>query len=259
MYTLVVNENNEIITTIKERIMHRSKLVDNLHFLVDPMYKGHDMSTFTVVMEYVRPVSRELRTETLVLSSELYKGQLEYTIPVDTWLTKEAGKVELHLTFAKVEMDEEGNVTQRVRKAGPASITIVPLAAWSNVVADDALTAIDQRLIMAELLINAANDMNQSLSETKADSIRYDAEQETLQLTSGGVGVGDKVSVRDMLEDGIPVVDLGATPGNGNDNGSDNDQNTDCGCDHNCQHGDDVVEFYNTAGDVATKGDVVEF
>ena len=257
MYTLVVNENNEIVTTIKERIMQRSKLVDNLHFLVDPLYKEHDMSTFTAVMEYLTPVSREHRTETLIPSSELYKGQIEYKVPVDTWLTKEAGKIEINLTFAKVEMDTDGNIAQRVRKAGPASITIVPLAAWTNVVADDALTAIDQRLIMAEAMISAANELNQHLYENKADSLKYDNKEETLQLTSGGIGIGDKVSVRDMLEDGIPVVDLGSTPGN--DSGNGNDQNTGCGCDHDCQHGDDVVEFYNTSEDVDTNGDVVEF
>ena len=75
MYTLLINENNEIVTTVKERIMQRSKLVDDLHFLMNPMYKGIDMSDFTVTMEYILPVSREYTTETLVKSAELYKEQ----------------------------------------------------------------------------------------------------------------------------------------------------------------------------------------
>ena len=62
MYTLLVNEKNEIVTTVKERIMQRSKLVDDLHFLVEPIYKGIDMSDFTVMMEYILPVSREYNT-----------------------------------------------------------------------------------------------------------------------------------------------------------------------------------------------------
>ena len=225
MYTLVVNENNEIITTIKERIMQRSKLVDTLHILVDPMYKGHDMSTFTVKLDYLLPISREAVSEVLVLSEELYKDKLEYKLPIDTNLTKEAGKIELNLTFVKLEMDPEGNVIQRVRKAGPASITIVPLSAWTNVVPDSALNAIDQRLIMAEAMIGAANDFNQYL---------YDNKEETLQLHANGVGIGNKVSVRDMMEDGVPVVDLNS--GSGSDGGSDNNS-CDCGC------ADDVVEF----------------
>ena len=50
MYTILITDQNEMITTIKERIMQRSKLVDNLHFLVDPMYKGIDMADCTVLL-----------------------------------------------------------------------------------------------------------------------------------------------------------------------------------------------------------------
>ena len=193
MYTLLVNQNNEIITTVRERIMQRSKLVDNLHILVDPMYKEHDMSEFTVMMEYLLPVSKEYHSEILVKSDALYKENLEYKLPFDTCLTKEAGRIEVQLTFAKVEMDAEGNTTQHIRKAGPAAITIIPLTAWSNVIADDALAAIDQRLIMAEAMINAANEFNQHLYETKADNIMLDKENKYVQLTANGSPIGDRI------------------------------------------------------------------
>lgn len=159
MYTLLINENNEIVTTVKERIMQRSKLVDNLHFLMNPIYKDIDMSDFTVTMEYILPVSREYRTEALVKSDMLYKDQLEYKLPFDTCLTKEAGKIELQLTFTRVLLDADGNTRQQVRKAGPAVVTIVPVTAWSNIIPDSALSALDQRIIMIDAMINAANDL----------------------------------------------------------------------------------------------------
>jgi hypothetical protein len=160
MYTLLVNDNNEIITTVKERIMQRSKLVDNLHILANPIYKGHDMSDFTLMMEYVLPVSREYHSEILVKSDELYKDKLEYKLPFDTNLTKEAGKIEIQLTFVKVSLDADGKSKQQVRKTTPAVITITPISAWSDIVADSALTAIDQRLIQTEALIKAASELN---------------------------------------------------------------------------------------------------
>lgn len=202
MYTLLVNENNEIITTVRERIMQRSKLVDNLHILADKMYKGHDMSTFTVMLEYMLPVSREYKNETLVMSEELYKDKIEFKLPFDTCLTKEAGKIEIQLTFIKVEMDTDGNVIQRVRKAGPAAITIIPVTAWSNVIPDDALTAIDQRLIMAEAMINAANEFNQYMYETKADNIVYNKDANELWLTANGTQIGNKIKLNSVIGDG---------------------------------------------------------
>ena len=194
MYTILLNETNELTTSVRERIMQRSKLVDTLHFLVDPIYKGIDMTTFTATMEYIMPVSREYRTEALVKSDALYKNKLEYKLPFDTMLTKEAGKIEVQLTFTKVEMDANGMTRQYVRKTSPTTITIVPIAAWSDVIADSALTALDQRLIQVDAMINAANDMNASLSVTKADNIVVDETANTIQLTANGVPIGEAVA-----------------------------------------------------------------
>lgn len=195
MYTLLLNETNEFITTVKERIMQRSKLVDNLHFLVEPSYKGLDMSDFTVMLEYVLPISKEYKSEILVKSDELYKSYLEYKLPFDTCLTKEHGKIEVQLTFIKVDLDEEGNSVQRVRKTSKATITIVPIAAWSDVIADSALSALDQRLIQTEAMINQLNEISMYLDNTKADNIVYDTETQTLQLTSNGDLIGDSVNI----------------------------------------------------------------
>lgn len=194
MYTILLNETNELTTSVRERIMQRSKLVDSLHFLVDPMYKGIDMSDFTVLMEYLLPVSREYKTEILVKSDALYKEKLEYKLPFDTNLTREAGKVELQLTFIKVELDADGNSTQRVRKTSPTTITILPIAAWSDIIADSALTALDQRLIQVDAAIAAVNEMNDYLSATKADDIVYNEDTNTIQLTANGIPIGHAIN-----------------------------------------------------------------
>lgn len=202
MYTILLNETNELTTSVRERIMQRSKLVDSLHFLVDPVYKGIDMSDFTVLMEYLLPVSREYKTEILVKSDALYKDKLEYKLPVDTNLTREAGKVEVQLTFIKVDLTPEGKPVQQVRKTSPTTITIVPIAAWSDVIADSALTALDQRLIQVDAMLNAANEMNNYLSETKADNIILNADDNTIQLSANGVPIGEAIE-RDGDGDGV--------------------------------------------------------
>lgn len=254
MYTILLNDTNELITSIRERIMQRSKLVDSLHFLVDPIYKGIDMSDFTVMMEYIMPTSKEYKTEILVKSDELYKDKLEYTLPFDTCLTKEAGKIEIQLTFVKADLDAEGNSVQQVRKTSPTTITIVPIAAWSDIVPDSALTALDQRLLMVDAQIQGLDSYINTLESNKADNLVYDDKAETLQLTSSGIGIGDKISVRDMLYNGVPVVDLNTNSSNNNGN-----QDMDCNCDHNCNCGDNVVEFDNIPSDATVDDNIVEF
>lgn len=196
MYTILVGESNELVTSVKERIMQRSKLVDNLHFLVDPTYKGIDMSGFTAMLEYLTPVGREYRTEVLVKSQELYKDHIEYKLPFDTKLTREAGDIELQLTFVKVTLDADGKDTQMVRKTSPTTIKILPISAWSDIIADSSLNAIDQRLIQAEAMIQAVGEMTQYIDDNKADNISYNKEENYIQLTANGEPIGDKIILK---------------------------------------------------------------
>lgn len=205
MYTILLNDTNELITSIKERIMQRSKLVDSLHFLVDPIYKEYSMADFTVMMEYVLPVSREYHSEILVKSDALYKEKLEYKVPFDTNLTKEAGNVEVQLTFVKVSLDADGENIQQVRKTSPTIIKILPISAWSDIVADNALGAIDQRLIQAEAMIQAVGEMAQYIDENKADNITYNEEDNYIQLTANGNPIGDKIALKSI---GVNVVSI---------------------------------------------------
>lgn len=186
--------------------MQRSKLVDSLHFLVDPVYKEMSMSDFMVTMEYILPISREYKTEILVQSTELYKGKLEYKLPFDTCLTKEHGKIEVQLTFTKVELTPEGDNIQYVRKTSPTTITIVPIAAWSDVIADDALTALDQRIIQTQAMLEAVDEMNWNLDETKADNIIYDESGKYLQLTACGKPIGNKIKINATATSGISEI-----------------------------------------------------
>lgn len=196
MYTIVVQDTNELLITVKERIMQRSKLMDNLHFLVDPLYKNEiDMTEYTVVMEYILPVSKEYHTEILTLSEELYKDKLEYKLPFDTKLTKEAGNIELQLSFTKTDIDGDGLAYQYVRKTMPCTITIVPISAWSDMVIDGALTALDQRMLKVDAYIKALSETGDPLAATKADNIVLDTDTNEIYLTANGNLIGDKINL----------------------------------------------------------------
>lgn len=211
MYTILLNETNELTTTVRERIMQRSNCVDSLHFLVDPIYKGIDMTNFTVAMEYILPISKEYHSEILVKSEALYKEKLEYTLPLNTNLTKEHGDIEVQLTFTNVDLDASGKSIQYVRKTSPTVITILPITAWSEIIPDTALSALDQRLIKMDAQIKAIDAMNQVIINEKADDLSYNEDTNELQLMSGTNEIGKKVTIKigaDALKDGIPVIDF---------------------------------------------------
>lgn len=237
MYVILVNEDNTLYGSKKERIMQRSKLVDTLVFIADPIYKGIDITNATVLLEYVLPVSREYKSIILDLSEERYNGCLQYKLPFDTDLTSQAGSLELQLTFAYVEITPSGDNIQRVRKTSSTIIDIIPVSPWSDIIPDEALSNLDQRLIKIDAQMRGLNHYMSVIDSNKVDNLVYDEKSDTLQLSSKGVGVGNKVSVRNMIDDGIPVVNLDF-----NDGFDTEDDN--CGCnDCSCINDENVVEF----------------
>lgn len=217
MYTILVTNENEMVASVKERIIQRSKMVDKLHFLVEPEYKGIDMTPFTVTLEYVLPISKEYCSEVLVKSEELYKEYLEYVLPFDTRLTQEPGEIELQLTFTNVDMDTEGNTTQYVRKiAPPVTVTIIPISNWSDLIPDSALNVVDQKMLELDSKIKALEEMSGLVATSKADNIVLDPETHELYLVSNGTPIGNKITTDDLgdsivastLDEGLVTVIL---------------------------------------------------
>lgn len=211
MYVILVNNDNTLCTTQKERIMQRSKLVDTLWFITEHEYKGYDMTNCTVLLEYLLPVSKQYHSDILELSKELYNEHLKYTVPFDTRLTSEAGKIELQLTFILSDLDDQGKSVQRVRKTSTTTIDIIPISAWSDIIPDSALTALDQRIIKMDAQIKSLKEIGNTLNDTKADDISYNKESNELQLLASGREIGKKVVLNtscESVKDGIPAVDF---------------------------------------------------
>lgn len=259
-YTIIVCDDNSLYGSRKRKIMQREKLFNKLWILVPPYYNGYDMSQCTLTMRYLLPISKEFKTETLVLSDEKYEEYLKYILPIDTDLTKEFGDIELNLTFIMLDVDENGNVIQRVRKTGNHILTITPIPNWDSVIPDSALQSLDQRIIAQSAQIQMLADIAGVLNNNKVDNLVYNSNEDVLHLSANGKIVGDKINVRDMLDDGIPVVDLDSESGSDNNPDKDHNDGCNCGCENN------VVEFGYSSSDIETpetpkedEDNVVEF
>ena len=92
------------------------------------------------------------------------------------------------------------------------------------------------------------------LNEKQVDDLVYNEKDETLHLSAKGNVVGSKVSVKEMLSDGIPVIDLNNGSGSDGDTDTDHNDGCDCGCE------DNVVEFGDVVPTTPNEdNNVVEF
>lgn len=216
MYVILVNDDNTMSAPKKQRIMQRSKLVDDLWFLVNPIYNTTTMEDCIVSLEYLRPVSKKYKSEILSLCADRYEEYLVYKLPIDTELTEEAGSVEIQLTFLKADLDTKGNPIQKVRKVDGFTIDVLPISKWADIIPDSVLSPIDQRLIKLDAQIKAINDMNVMTYETKADDLSY--EDNKLQLVSNGKKIGKTIDIAacncdEELENGVPVINFSSPTG----------------------------------------------
>ena len=198
MYTILVNDDNSLTTSVKQRIMHRSTMINDLHFLVNPNYNGHDMSLFTCTLEYVLPISKKYTPEILVLSQELYKDKLEYKLPLDTKLTSEVGSISLKLTFTNLEMDETGKVIERVRKTDSITIEIIAVEQWSDYIPRANLDPIVEMLLIAQREREAIKDYAEQLHTNKLDDIVLDTETNEIYGVANGQRSGTGFSLIDL-------------------------------------------------------------
>ena len=213
MYTILVKSDDTLVATVMQNIMHRSSLVRQLRFLVDPVYgsQGLNMADYVCVLEYRTPISNKYTPVILTPSEELYKDKLEYVLNIDTKITSEVGDVQLKLMWTKPEMLANGSFADYVRKTTSTTITVLPVEQWSDYIASSDLDSIAQMILTTQAQSEQLKLYADYLNMTKADGIKYDEETNKVSLIANGTVIDTATLEEDCeCEDGIPVVDFGS-------------------------------------------------
>ena len=197
MYTLLVNDENQVITTQKETIMQRTNCADKIQILIKKQYKDVDMSNAIVYMEYKLPISNKLKL--LQLNKGTYKNDdyMQFIVPSDLQLTSEAGDIAVVFRIYSLQfIDEKGVWVNRNSQEG--YITITPLVPWSDIEIDEMFSGIDQRLIALEMLSQNIEAQTQMMYENMATDIVIDDEKLHIATMNGVTGEG--VALDDISE-----------------------------------------------------------
>lgn len=212
MYTILINSDNSLTQSIRERIMHRETNVHTFRFLVDRTWidKGvnTDMRNYTCILEYRTPISNKYTPIPLTPSVELYKEKLEYLLPIDTRLTAEVGNLEIKFIFAWLEMDTNGNFIEHSRKTDTTAIPIIKTDQWSDYIPTADMDNIVQMLLTNQAQSQQIGAYADIIYATKVDGIQYDPKTNKLGVTAHGTVV-DEVTLEDCkCDEGVPVIEF---------------------------------------------------
>lgn len=229
-YTILINEDHSFSHTKRVKIMYRSTGINTIRFLVNQMYGDLDMKKANVVLEIKTPISNKYKAVVLKASDELYKDRVEFLFPITIDYTKEIGNLEFTINFSYLDSDEEGKPVERVRTIGQTYVEIYNTTHWSDYIASDELDNIAQIMMTQQNLMEQQKDYLERIEELneifvleKADNIKYNKKDNSIQLESFGQVIGDKISlpececdgtggssgsVGDYNPDGLPTVDF---------------------------------------------------
>ena len=175
-------------------LIQREKLVDKIRFLVPAVYDvngvGMDLTQFTTTLEYVDQAN-VVQTEALTASEDLYKEKfIEYTLPVDTNVSRYAGDIELRLSLVHFDADTGYNY---VLHTGHTKITVSPLSDWYKFVSDESLDAIDQKMSELDSKLTALDEMAGTYAANQVDDLKLT--NSLLQVSSKGTPLGNGVTI----------------------------------------------------------------
>ena len=211
MNTFLLNADNQVIHTVKSPVMEKSNCIEEIQFVTSKEYNGYFMEEFDLILEYLTPISKTNRFETLTLVGEYKTDYLLYTLPSTTKITGERGEFEMNLSFVKTELDSKGNKINRVRNFSPISLNIVPISSWMTV-KDEGLTQLAELYLNNKSQIEALTNLASIIYDSKADDISFDVDGKKLQLKSNGIFIGEGVSLEELNQE---LVETGSnTTGN---------------------------------------------
>lgn len=170
MYTIIMNNDKQLITSVRKTLYQREKMVNKIQFLFPECYEDINLTDCTVVLKYI-DIGNVLHSEVLAKDSELYKGKFRCILPVDTKLNMFAGNIIIRVIFMKI--DTETGVKNEVLKTGECLISILPdnTIVYADEDITEKITIMESQI--AELSNNQVDDLilNDDLLKVSANGV----------------------------------------------------------------------------------------
>lgn len=193
MYTILMNSEKDLITTVREVIYEKEKDTTTLRFLIPVVLGDYDLRKSTIVMEYSTP-DRKNRYEVLKPESELYNNFIDCRVKIGTKITALPGNVDIHLSFVTLNRENEG-YNEEALHSGNTVIEILPLKQLYGFNCDESMELIDQLICKTNAQIEALNKISNTLNSDKADDIERVGDE--IWVYSNKEPIGDPVTIRE--------------------------------------------------------------
>lgn len=189
MYIIIMDEDKQLIPTIRQAIYRGENMIDDVKFLLPLTYKKFDLSEFTVKLQYIQN-KKIVYEETLTLDNPpLRTDRLSFSLQLNSIFTQKEGEMEVQLRATKIDIDA---AIQYILKTSTCYIDILPSYCYET--GDEPETEISSKLEE----IGSKLEVMDSVLATKADNISLDSESGEIILSSSGTKIGNAISAKNL-------------------------------------------------------------
>lgn len=197
MYTIIMNDDKQLIGSKKTTLYQREKLADQIRFLVPQKCGIVDLTECSLVLHYIDQ-GNVPHDEFLAKDSELYKDRMQFYLPVDSKLNYFAGNISIRLIFMKINKDT--GKSENILISSNYIITIEETDVTNSIEAVE--------------MINVLQKQVDELKKNQVDDLKLT--DDLLQLTIDDKVIGDGVKIQNSngncdCEDGDTVIDIDET------------------------------------------------
>lgn len=228
-----LKEDMVLETTEYEPLYRGDNLNRKVIYLIPDKVGEIDILSAVIYLSYIRAdgVADIIALERL---DEKYKNSYyQYTFPVTCKLTKYPGEV---CTWVQIYSGTPSN--PMIAKSGECLIVVLESKNMDDYLCDHQVTALYQ---LQKSLENKSSETDEDIAKLaeivtgKADDIRYDEENNYLQLTANGIPIGIPIDMESVSEDVVDKI-IGFDDESGK--GGDSDSNPD-----GSKNNDEVIHF----------------
>lgn len=184
MYTILLKTNKSLICNQDIRLYQGQALVDSLQFIIPKIYDTFDLSQYADLSEenvnksfsaYLNIISPTNEVTSYLLTTDYdtdgttvlpYKTDfMRFAFPLEASITKSAGNTKIQLTISWSDLELRKDY---VLKSSEFILTTLPLDDYYSYISNDALSAIDNKILELQHMIDELRNVinNSSYSET---------------------------------------------------------------------------------------------
>lgn len=195
MFYIKLDENMDLVTTVREPLFRGDNLNRKLVYLIPLTVGDIDMLTAYVYLNYIRAdgvadIVRLERTE-----GKYKEAYYQYVFPVSCRLSKYPGEV---CTWLQIFSGTPSNPT--IAKSGECLLYVEESKNMDDYICDHQLSAIYALQKQTETTESGVETIRVEM-EKKGDNLVYDSEKKVLQMSSNGKPVGDPIDMSEMVND----------------------------------------------------------